>query len=88
MFLRTVALHAQIILTQCPTNGHRKMADVIHFDTIGSTVRNEFRHGFQWHLVGHKDERDLLLHPANEFQCLRSLRVGGGVLGHNNVVEF
>jgi hypothetical protein len=86
MFLRTVALHAQIILTQCPTNGHWKVADVIHFDTIGSAVRNELRHDFQWRLVGHKDERDRVIHLVQEFQGWRSLPIGGRVLGQNNVV--
>ena len=88
MFLGTIALRAQVILAKRPTNGHRKVADVFHLNTIDSAVCNELRHGFQWQLAGHKDKRNRVIHLVQELEGRRSLPSGGRILGQNNVVEL
>ena len=79
--LGAISLLAHIVLAQRPTNGHRKVTDVIHLNAVGSAFRDEPRHGFQRHFVAHEDERDMPLHaragaPVAEFPA--SWRWGTG----------
>jgi len=64
VLFRPITLHPQIILTQGSANGYGKVTNVIHFNTIGSAVRNKFRHGFEWQSVRNKDDRYGMFHPA------------------------
>src|ERR1700733_3657228 len=86
MLLRSITLHPQIILTKSSANGHGKVTNVIHFNTIGSAVRDEFRHGFVGQPVRNKDDRYGMFHPAQCLQRLRSRRIGDGMRCNDNVI--
>src|ERR1700722_14684322 len=88
VLLRSITLHPQIILTKGSTNGYGKVTNVIHFNTIGSAVRDEFRHGFEWQSVRNKDDRYGVFHPAQCLQRLRSLRIGDGMRCNDNVISL
>src|SRR6266849_994673 len=64
------------------------MANAIHFDTIGSTFQDELRSGFAFQVADQKDDRDVLLHLAQEVQHLRFSPVWAVVLGHNKFKEL
>jgi hypothetical protein len=83
-----IALIAQRFLRESPMNGYRQMANVIHFNTIGSTFQDELRGGFAFHAVDQKDEGDVLLHLAQKVEYLRFSPVCAGVLGHNEVKQL
>ena len=88
LFLGQIALFAQIALAEGSTNGHGKVADVVHFNPIVGALRDERGHGFHLHFVGEQDERDLLLLQAQHLERLRALPIGGRVLNEHDVVVF
>jgi len=63
------------------------MANIILFDTIGSTFENELSGGFAFQAMDQKDERDVLLQLSQEVQNLRLMPVCTWVLGYNKVKE-
>src|SRR5882762_1703262 len=81
-----VALVAQRLLIQSSKNGYGKMTNVAHFDAIVGSSCNELRHGLALENATDEDQRDLPLRSVQEFQCLRFLPIGAGVLGDNNVI--
>jgi hypothetical protein len=81
-----VALVAQGLLIQSSKNGYGKMTNVPHFDAIVGSSCNELRHGLALEKATDEDERDLPLRSVQEFQCLRFLPIGAGVLGDNKVI--
>src|SRR5882762_3905493 len=67
-------------------NGYGKMTDVTHFNAIVGAFGNELRHRLAVQDAAHEDKRDLSLRSLQEFQCLRFLPIGAGVLGDNQVI--
>src|SRR6266403_4188956 len=81
----SVAFLAQCFLLQRPTNGYGKMTNAPHFNTIVGASCNELRHRLTLQDATDEDKRDLPLRSVQEFQCLRFLPIGAGVLGDNKV---
>src|SRR5882672_2309086 len=84
--LGAVAFLAQCFLVQGPVNGYGKMTNVTHFNTIVGASGNELRHRLTLQYATDEDKRDLPLRSVQEFQCLRFLPIGAGVLGDNKVI--
>ena len=84
--LRSVVFIAQCFLLQRPMNGHRKMANMIHFNTIVGASCKELRHRLTLQGATDEDKRDLRLQSVQEFQCLRFPPIGTGILGNNKVI--
>src|SRR6266851_2837838 len=84
--LGSVACVAQCFLIQRPVNGHGKMTNVTHFNAIVGASCDELRHRLALQDATDEDKRDLSLRPGQEFQCLRFLPIGAGVLGDNKVI--
>ncbi len=62
------------------------MTNVIHFNTIVGSSCDELRHRLTLQDAADEDKRDRPLRPVQEFQCLRFLPFGAGVLGDNKVI--
>src|SRR6267143_201517 len=67
-------------------NGYRKMTNVIHFNTIVGSSCDELRHRLTLQDATDEDKRDRPLRPVQEFECLRFLPFGAGVLDDNKVI--
>jgi hypothetical protein len=64
--LGAVTLTTQHPFSDSPMDGYRKMANALHFNTIRSTFQDELCNGFTFHAGNQKNERDVLLHLAQE----------------------
>src|SRR5882724_4148235 len=84
--LGPVAFLAQRFLIQSPVNGYGKMTNVTHFNAIVGASCNELRHRLPLQDTTDEDKRDLPLRSVQEFQCLRFLPIGAGVLGDNKII--
>src|SRR6266852_677186 len=82
----SVVVITQCFLIQSPMNGHRKMTNVIHFNAIVSASCNELRHRLTLQDATDEDKRNLPLRSVQQFQCLRFVPIGAGVLGDNKVI--
>src|SRR6266403_1073724 len=84
--LRSIAFVAQRFLIQSPMNGYGKMTNVTHFNAIVSASCNELRHRLTLQDATDEDKRNLPLRSVQQFQCLRFVPIGAGVLGDNQVI--
>src|SRR6267143_3410826 len=81
----SVAFLAQCFLLHRPTNGYGKMTNAPHFNTIVGASCNDLRHRLTLQDATDEDKRDLPLRSVQEFQGLRFLPMGAGVLGDNKI---
>src|SRR2546422_10858052 len=84
--LGSAAFLAQCFFLQRLMNGYRKMTNAPHFNAIVGASCNELRHRLTLHGATDEDKRDGPLRSVQEFQRLRFLPIGAGVLGDDKVI--
>src|SRR5271163_782677 len=84
----SIALFAQMILTEGSTDSYRQVPDVIHADAVGGATADELRHRLWLRLIDKVDAGNLPFPHTQHFQFAPPLPVGRWVFGQHHVVIF